>query len=90
MSITLDLAPEIEAALREKAHREGRDAASVAGALVAEALTWEVQDRAEAIEGIRRGLEASAEGRVTPLSDVIAEARRRHGFPDSWPSNTDV
>lgn len=83
--MTLVIAPETEARLREKARRDGQDVNAVADALLAAALEWDAQERAEAAEGIRRGLEASAAGKVTPLEQVIAEARQKHGFAQSWP-----
>jgi PHD/YefM family antitoxin component YafN of YafNO toxin-antitoxin module len=39
-------------------------------------------DRAEAIAGIRRGLEEVARGETRPLSEVIAEKKRKYGLPD--------
>ena len=41
---------------------------------------------AEIRAGIKRGLEAAAEGRVKPIAQVVAEARQRHGFPATWAS----
>ncbi len=89
MTITIDLAPDLEAQLRQKAEREGKPVEAVVHAVLIGALTTEAEDRAEAIAGIQRGLDASAEGKVKPLSQVIAEARERHGFPDSWPFDAD-
>ncbi len=68
MPITIELTPEVLARLREKAAREGRDAAAVAADILADALDWEAADR-EAIEGIRRGL-ADFESRGSPLMAV--------------------
>lgn len=63
--------------LRERAQRDGQDVNRVADALIAAALEWEAQDRAEAIEGIRRGLEAGEAGRVRPASEVFADMRAK-------------
>jgi predicted transcriptional regulator len=87
VSITIDLAPELEAELMRKAESEGRSAEAVAHMLLAEVLEWEIREREEAAAGIRRGLEAGAAGRVKPLSQVIREARERHGFDASWPGD---
>lgn len=38
----------------------------------------EAVDRAEALEGIRRGLEDVKAGRTRPLADAIDELGRRH------------
>jgi predicted transcriptional regulator len=72
MGITIDLAPETFERLKEKAAREGRDAASVAAAVIAESLEWEAEDQAEAVEGIRRGLADFDEGRSRSLEEVAA------------------
>ncbi len=40
-------------------------------------------DRAEAIEGIRRGLESKARGEGRPADEVFAEIRARYGIPDA-------
>jgi hypothetical protein len=84
--MTIMLTPDTEARLREKAEREGQDLNVVAEALIAAALDWEAQDRAEAIEGVRRGDQAAAEGRERPLAAFLAEQRVRYGFPAEWPS----
>lgn len=87
--MTISIRPELEVRLRRKAAREGKEPDAVAADLLAAALDWEELDRQEALAGIQRGLEASAAGRVRSLSQVIDEARRRHGFPDSWPLRDD-
>ena len=79
MTITIELAPEVLAHLREKAAREGRSAEAVAADMLADALEWEAEDRAEAIEGIRRGLADFVAGRYLPLEEVIAEKRELKG-----------
>ena len=88
--MTITIRPELEARLRQRAAQEGREPEDVVEELLAAALDWSDIDQAEAVEGIRRGLEASAAGKVRPLSQVIAEARQRHGFPESWPLETDA
>jgi len=77
MTITLALAPEVEAYLREKAAQEGQNTETVAQGLLARVVAWEAQDRAEAVEGLRRGLEAGAVGRVRPAADVFADMRAK-------------
>jgi prevent-host-death family protein len=37
-------------------------------------------ERAEAIEGIRRGLESAARGEGRPAEEIYAELRERHGL----------
>ena len=75
--MTITISTETEAMLREKAERDGQDINEIADILLAAALEWEAQDRAEAIAGIQRGLEASAAGRVRPAAEVFAEMRAR-------------
>ena len=41
----------------------------------------EVLDRAEAIEGIRRGLDAMARGEGRPAEQVFERLRKRHQIP---------
>jgi predicted transcriptional regulator len=75
--MTITISAELEAKLKERAAQEGRDPDAVAEALLAAALEWEAQERAEAIAGIQRGLEASAAGRVRPAAEVFADMRAR-------------
>lgn len=39
-------------------------------------------DRMDAIQGIQRGLEDVAAGRVRPVEEFFAEFRAKHGIPD--------
>jgi predicted transcriptional regulator len=87
--MTITLTPETEARLREKAEREGQAIDTVADALIAAALEWEALERAEAIEGIRRGEQAAAEGRERPLAAFLADQRAKYGFPAHWPNVVD-
>jgi prevent-host-death family protein len=40
----------------------------------------ELAERAEAIEGIRRGLESAARGEGRPAEEIYAELRAKYGF----------
>lgn len=40
----------------------------------------DLAERAEAIEGIRRGLESAARGEGRPAEEIYAELRKRHGL----------
>jgi predicted transcriptional regulator len=79
--MTITITPEVEARLREKALRDGQDVSIIANTLLAEALAWEAQDYAEAVEGIRRGIEASDAGRVRPFAEFAAEMRAKYNLP---------
>lgn len=92
MAITLT--PETETRLRQRAEREGQDADAFADAILADVLADDpdeltAEEVTEIRAGIRRGLEAASTGRVKPLSQAVAEARQRHGFPDTWASGAD-
>ena len=78
MTLTIHLPPEAEQRLREKAAREGQDAATIAAAVLARALEWEVQDRMEAVSGIQRGIDDFAAGRARPFQEFAEEQRRKH------------
>ena len=41
----------------------------------------EMIDRAEAIEGIRRGLESAKHGKGKPAREVFEELRKKHNTP---------
>lgn len=79
MSITLDLAPASEALLSDLAEQDGQDRKMVASSLLTAALEQAARER-EA-EAIRRGLEDSLAGRVTPLAAWDAKFRARHNIP---------
>lgn len=57
--------------------KRGEDPTATAEALLRLALSWEEADRIEAIEGIRRGMEASEEGRVLTAAEVFAKMRAK-------------
>ena len=75
MTITIHLAPEEEAKLYQKAVREGSNAESVAHDVLVQALDWETQDRAEAVEGIQRGITAFEQKRFRRFSEFEAKQR---------------
>lgn len=79
MSITIH--PDTEAKLREKAVREGQDLDTLADTLLNRVLEWEAQDRAEAVEGIKRGFEAFEQGRYRSFQDFASEQRAKFHLP---------
>lgn len=83
MTITINLAPEEEAKLHQKAVREGLNAEAVAHDVLVQALEWEAQDRAEAVAGIQRGLEDFEQGRFRRFSKFEAEQRAKYSLPNS-------
>lgn len=81
MTLTLNLPPEAEQRLREKAAREGQDAETIAIAVLVEALEWEARDSAEAVRGVQRGLDDFAAGRCRPFREFAEEQRRKYDLP---------
>jgi predicted transcriptional regulator len=78
MSITLD--PELEERVLRSARLTGNALDAEVARLVNESLTWEERDRQEAIEGIQRGLEDVAAGRVKPISATFTALEEKYGF----------
>ena len=80
MSVTLK--PETETLLRERAHRAGMDLDTFANALLIDVLTDDPDDlteeeKAEIRQGIQRGLDAAAAGKVRSAEDYKADVRNR-------------
>ncbi len=75
MSITINLTPELEARLREKATQQGQDISLVVTELLAKVLEWETADTEAAIKGIQQGLDDFENGRFRSF-DEFAEAQR--------------
>ena len=73
----ITITADTEAKLREKAVREGQDPNTLADILLNMALEWEAQDRAEAVEGIKRGLQDFEQGRSRPFREFAAEQRAK-------------
>ena len=82
MTITINLAPDEEAKLHQKAVREGLNAEAVAHDVLVQALEWDAIDRAEAVAGIQRGLEDFAQGRFRRFSEFEAEQRTKYSLPN--------
>ncbi|MCT7953992.1 hypothetical protein [Laspinema palackyanum] len=80
MSIVVNLAPDVEARLRERAAQQGRDVALVAAELLANVLEWEAEDTAEAIAGIQRGLDDFEAGRFRSFDEFADEQRRKYNW----------
>jgi len=94
MTVMLDLRPEVEARLRDKAAASGLDLPAylqklaerdAAGAERDAAIMTDEEEEERLHHGILRGLVDEAAGRVKPLAQVVAEARQKHGFPETWP-----
>jgi predicted transcriptional regulator len=80
MTLTIELPPETEQRLNEKAAREGEDTATLAADLVTQAVEWEALDSEDAVVGVRRGLEDFEAGRFRSFQEFAEEQRRRYGL----------
>lgn len=80
MSITINVTPELEQRLRDRAASEGQDVEVVAADLLAEALDWEQRDREAEDTGIQRGLDDFAAGRYRPFEEFANEQRAKYGL----------
>lgn len=80
MSIVVNLTPEIEAKLREKAIQQGRDISVVAAELITEILEGELQDTEEAVKGIQKGLNDFEAGRFRSFDEFADEQRKKYNL----------
>ena len=80
MPIVVNLSPEIEALLHEKALRHGQDISFVASELLSNLLKWEEQDSKEAIKGIQKGLEDFEVGRYRSFSEFAEQQRLKYNL----------
>jgi predicted transcriptional regulator len=76
MSIVIDLSPEIESRLRNKASQRGQDINLMAAELLEVALTWEEEDLVESIAAIQEGLDDFEAGRFQSF-ESFAQAKRK-------------
>jgi predicted transcriptional regulator len=74
--MTISISRELEARVLDRAANEGKQLDVVSEELLSAALDWD-EEQAATIEGVRRGLEASAAGRVSPADEVFARMRAR-------------
>ncbi|MEM1170626.1 MAG: hypothetical protein AAGJ08_16470 [Cyanobacteria bacterium P01_H01_bin.35] len=81
MSITINLTPELEARLQEKATQQGRDISLVVSELLARVLDWETADTKEAIKGIQQGLDDFENGRFCSFDEFAEAQRRKYNLP---------
>ena len=78
--MTLAISADLEKQLVARAADEGADPNAMAEALLAAALRWDREDFEEAVNGIRRGLEAIENGRFRPFEDFAAEQREKYSI----------
>jgi predicted transcriptional regulator len=81
MAIVINLSPELEALLRNKATQQGQDINFVASELLASILAWEAQDSEAATKGIQQGLDDFEAGRFRSFQDFAEEQRHKYNLP---------
>ncbi len=81
MTIMVNLSPEVEALLRDKASQQGQDISSVASELLTSLLEWEVKDSEDAIKGIQQGLNDFEIDRFRSFDEFAEEQRRKYNLP---------
>ena len=83
MTLTINLPPEAEQRLKDRAAQQGQRAEEVAAAVLADVLSWDEEPSEEAVRGIQRGLDDFAAGRFRPLGEFAAEQRRKYDLSDT-------
>ncbi len=81
MTIMVNLSPEVEALLRDKASQQGQDINSLASELLTSLLEWEVKDSEDAIKGIQQGLNDFEIDRFRSFDEFAEEQRRKYNLP---------
>ena len=86
MTITLDLPPQVEALLRQRAEATGQDLHHIAIAVLTLGRSLEDDDFFAELEGIQQGLNDFEQGHFSSFEDFIAEQNQRHGLTlEAWP-----
>jgi predicted transcriptional regulator len=79
MSITLDLPPQLEALLRQRADTTGQNLSQFTLAVLTLGLSLDDQDFFDSIAGIQRGLDDFEQGQFSSLEDFVAEQNQKYG-----------
>ena len=80
MSIILDLPPQIETLLRQRAETTGQDIRQLAIAFLTLGLSMGDEEFFESIEGIQCGLNDFEKGRCSSLESFVAEQNQKYGL----------
>jgi predicted transcriptional regulator len=81
MTLVINLSPELEAQLREKAIHQGQDINIVASELLASVLKAEAQDDVEAVQSIQQGLDDFSTGKFRSFDEYADEQRQKYNLP---------
>jgi predicted transcriptional regulator len=77
MTLVVNLSPELEEQLREKAVRQGQDINTVASELLASIL----KEEAEAVKGIQQGLDDFSTGKFRSFDEYAHQQRQKYNLP---------
>ena len=80
MSITLDLPPQIETLLRQRAETTGQDIGQIAIAVLSWGLSLNDEDFFETLDGIQRGIDDFEQGESSSLEDFVTEQNQKYGL----------
>lgn len=80
MTITINLRPEIETKLTEKASKEGKPISEIATEIITRAIELEIQDYQETIKGITKGLKDFETGNFRSFEEFTNEQCRKYNL----------
>jgi hypothetical protein len=80
MTLTLDLPPQIETLLRQRAEATGQDIQHIAVAVLTLGLSLDDEDFFAAIKGIQQGLNDFEQGHFSSFEDFMTEQNEKHGL----------
>ncbi|HEY9704831.1 MAG TPA: hypothetical protein V6C58_20490 [Allocoleopsis sp.] len=80
MTITINLRPEVETQLTEKATKQGKNISEIATEIITNALELELQEYEETIKGITQGLEDFETGNFRSFEEFTNEQCRKYNL----------
>lgn len=80
MTITINLRPEIETQLTQKATKQGKNISEIATEIITNAIELELQNYQETIEGITQGLEYFETGNFRSFEEFTNEQCRKYNL----------
>ncbi|MDJ0578561.1 hypothetical protein [Crocosphaera sp.] len=80
MTITINLSPDLETKLQDKALQEGKEIHQVITELLTTLIEWEIEDSKEAIKGIERGLSDFEQGNYRSFDEFAKEQDEKYNL----------
>lgn len=80
MTITLNLSPDLEAKLQDKASQQGKEVNQIITELLTTLLEWETEDANEAIKDIQQGLTDFELGNYRSFDDFAEEQHQKYNL----------